>query len=114
MKTTAFWNTAPGSLLEVDRRFRGPTASIITLMMEAICTYETSVYFNYTTQRYTPEQNKKIPSAYCHITSSAFRLNNAKMKLTQLTLTTNEKHCGQVLFLNHRSAAHFNRYENFY
>jgi hypothetical protein len=48
MKMTAFWNTAPCSLVEVDRRFRG-----------AYClhqgTSETFVYFNETTRSCIPE-----------------------------------------------------------
>jgi hypothetical protein len=34
------------------------TASIITLMMEAVCTSETSVNFDVTTRRYSPEDSK--------------------------------------------------------
>jgi hypothetical protein len=35
------------------------TASIIrAMMMEAVCTSETSVNFNVTTQRYSPEESK--------------------------------------------------------
>jgi hypothetical protein len=34
------------------------TASIITLMMEAALTFETSVNFNATTRRYIPEDSK--------------------------------------------------------
>jgi hypothetical protein len=48
MKTTAFWDIAPLSL-GVGRRFRA-----IALMMKAVSTSETSVYFNETTQRYIP------------------------------------------------------------
>jgi hypothetical protein len=53
LKITAFWDIAPYSLVEADRRFRSTvrTASVITLMMEAVCT---SVYFNETTRRYIP------------------------------------------------------------
>jgi hypothetical protein len=43
----ALWNTALGSLVEVDWRF-------IVLMKEAVDTSETSVYSNETTQRYIP------------------------------------------------------------
>jgi len=48
---TAFWDTVLYSL-EVDRRFRD---AINRLMMEAVCTSETLVYFNETTQSYIPE-----------------------------------------------------------
>jgi hypothetical protein len=44
VKMTAFWDMAPCSLVEVDWRF-------IVLMMEAVCTSETPVYFNETTLR---------------------------------------------------------------
>jgi hypothetical protein len=50
MKKTAFWNIAPCSLVEADRRFRGAIA-----LMEAVRTSETCVYFNNTTRRYNPE-----------------------------------------------------------
>jgi len=42
MKMTAFWDVRACSLLEV-------------LMMEAVRTSETSVYFHETTRRYVPE-----------------------------------------------------------
>jgi hypothetical protein len=48
---TAFWDTVLCSL-EVDRRF---TDVINRLMMEAVRTSETLVYFNDTTQSYIPE-----------------------------------------------------------
>jgi hypothetical protein len=44
----AFWDTAPCSLVEVDRRFRGA----IDLMMELVRTSETPAYFKETTQLY--------------------------------------------------------------
>jgi hypothetical protein len=50
MKTTAFWDVAPCSLVEVDRRF-----GAITLMMDVAGTSETSVYFNETTRSYIPD-----------------------------------------------------------
>jgi hypothetical protein len=46
MNMTTFWDIAPCSLVEVDRRFRGA----ITLM-EAVCTSETSINFYETTRR---------------------------------------------------------------
>jgi sporulation-control protein spo0M len=45
-----FWDVAPYSHVEVDRRFRGFRA----LMMEAVRTSETLVRFNVITRRYTP------------------------------------------------------------
>jgi len=45
---TAVWDTAPYSLVEVDRRFRG------AYCLHYQVTSETSVYFNETTQRYIP------------------------------------------------------------
>jgi hypothetical protein len=57
LKMIAFWNIAPYSLVEVDRRFRGSyyLHHHVTLM-EAVGlrTSETSFYFNETTQRYIP------------------------------------------------------------
>jgi hypothetical protein len=49
MKMTVFWDFAPCSLVEIDRRFRG------ALMMEAASTSETSVNFYETTRRNIPE-----------------------------------------------------------
>jgi hypothetical protein len=55
--TTAFWDIAPCSKIEVDRRFRGaywlhhqndPNDN-------AVPTSETSVYFNFTARCYIPE-----------------------------------------------------------
>jgi hypothetical protein len=39
MEMTSFWDIAPCSLEEVDRRFRG-ACCLITLMMKAVCTFE--------------------------------------------------------------------------
>jgi hypothetical protein len=52
-----FWDVSPCSLVKVDRRFRGAYCSIITLMMEAVRTSETSVNFNVTTRHYIPEDS---------------------------------------------------------
>jgi hypothetical protein len=49
-----FWDITPFNLIEIDRRFRGTDSIIRTinvLMMEAVCTSETSVYFNETKRR---------------------------------------------------------------
>jgi hypothetical protein len=51
MKFRIFWDVAPCSHVEVDRRY-------IALMMEAVRTSETSVNFNETTRRYIPEDSK--------------------------------------------------------
>jgi hypothetical protein len=59
MKTTAFWDIELHSLIEVDRRFRGAYCSHFeggeSLMMEAVSTSETSVFFYETLRRYIPE-----------------------------------------------------------
>jgi hypothetical protein len=52
VKIRVFWDVAPCSHIEVDRRFRA-------LMMEAVRTYETSVNFNVTTRQYIPEDNSE-------------------------------------------------------
>jgi hypothetical protein len=47
----AFWDVSPCSLVEVDRRFIGAYClhhQDIALMLEAVCTSETSVYFSET------------------------------------------------------------------
>jgi hypothetical protein len=69
MKMTVFWVVAPCTLV-VYRRFRGAyclhhtlkkkvntSASIIALMMEAVNTSETSVYFYQTIRRNNPEDS---------------------------------------------------------
>jgi hypothetical protein len=48
------WDLAPCNLVEVDVS-EACTASIMAMMMEAVCASETSVYFNETTQCYIPE-----------------------------------------------------------
>jgi hypothetical protein len=57
LKMIAFWNTAPCSLVEADRRFRWAerSASISTARMEEVRSAETSVYFNKTALYYIPE-----------------------------------------------------------
>jgi hypothetical protein len=50
MKMTAFWDVAPRSLVEVDRRLRGAYC-----LHQGDETSETSVYFYETTRRYIPE-----------------------------------------------------------
>jgi hypothetical protein len=70
MKMTAFWDVVPCSLVEVD--------SIITRMMEAVRTAETSVNFNVTTWHYIPEDSK-LQAKNCyeelHILYSAPNIN---------------------------------------
>jgi hypothetical protein len=52
----AFWDIAPCTVVEIDRVSEVRTASTIAVMMEAVRTSETSVYFiNKTTRRYIPE-----------------------------------------------------------
>jgi hypothetical protein len=51
----AFWHIAPCSLVEVHDVLEVRTGSIIALMMDAVRTPETSVYFNETTSLYMPE-----------------------------------------------------------
>jgi hypothetical protein len=54
MKVTVFWDVAPCSLVEVYQHFRGACClhhqDIITLMLEAVTTPETSVNFYQMTQ----------------------------------------------------------------
>jgi hypothetical protein len=48
---TAIWDTGLHSLMEVDRRFRGVYyRHLMALMMEAVSTSETPVYFHETTR----------------------------------------------------------------
>jgi hypothetical protein len=50
--TKAFWDTAQCSIVEVDRRFRGAYClHYQDDVMEAVCSSETSVYFNEATRR---------------------------------------------------------------
>jgi hypothetical protein len=57
MKMAVFSVVAPCRLVEVDRRFRGIAASLITLMMEAASTSETSLNFYQTTLHSNPEDS---------------------------------------------------------
>jgi hypothetical protein len=56
MKLTVFWDIVPNSLLQVPEVL---TASITTMMMEAVSTSERSVNFYQTTQCNIPED--------CHV-----------------------------------------------
>jgi hypothetical protein len=56
MKMVVFWVAAPCNLVEVYRRFRGVSASIIRVM-EAVSTSETSVNFYQTTRRNNSEDS---------------------------------------------------------
>jgi hypothetical protein len=55
MKMTAFWDIAPYTLVEVDRRFRSAYCIIKAVIMEAVHTSETSVNFYEVTRRSIPE-----------------------------------------------------------
>jgi hypothetical protein len=61
MKFRVFWDVAPCSHNEVDRRFRGATA---VLMMEAVRISETSVHFVVTTRRYQEDSKLHVPVAF--------------------------------------------------
>jgi hypothetical protein len=50
MKVTVFWDIAPCSLVQIDRRFKG-----VSLMMELVSLSETSANFHETTRRNIPE-----------------------------------------------------------
>jgi hypothetical protein len=59
MKFRVFWDVAPFSHVEVDRRFRNMYCLHHQgLPDNAVRTFETSVSFNVTTQRYIPEDSK--------------------------------------------------------
>jgi hypothetical protein len=58
MKFRVFWDVALCSLDEVERCFRDMHGLVIALMMEEVCTSETSVHFNETTWHYIPEYSK--------------------------------------------------------
>jgi hypothetical protein len=55
-----FWDIAPRSLVEVDRRFRGAYClyPILMAMMEVVSTSETSASFYETTRRHIPEDRR--------------------------------------------------------
>jgi hypothetical protein len=59
---SVFWVVAPCTLINTDRRFRAAYCSIIVvtlpLVMEAVCTSETSVSFNETPRCYIPEYSQ--------------------------------------------------------
>jgi hypothetical protein len=56
VKMAVFWVVAPCSLVEVYRRFRA-TCCLLSLMMEAASTSETSVHFYQTTLRNSSEDS---------------------------------------------------------
>jgi hypothetical protein len=58
MTMRAFWDVAPCSMGEVDRRFRNAYC-LKALMIEGVRTSETSVYFE-TTRRYIPESYLRL------------------------------------------------------
>jgi hypothetical protein len=58
LKFRVFWDVAPCSHIEVDRRFRGAYC-----LMVAVCTSETSVNINVTTWRYIPQTPNVILTA---------------------------------------------------
>jgi hypothetical protein len=59
-KFRVFWDVGPCSHVEVEQSF-------IALMMEAVCTSETSFNFNITTQCYIPEDSKLQTKNVFHI-----------------------------------------------
>jgi hypothetical protein len=59
LKFRVFWDVEPCSHIKVERRFILSTAFIITLMMEALLTSETSVNF-VTTWHYIPKDSNFI------------------------------------------------------
>jgi hypothetical protein len=63
MKFRVFWDVAPCSQVDVDRRFRGAYClhhQGVALIMEAVCTSETSININLTTRHYIPEDSKRF------------------------------------------------------
>jgi hypothetical protein len=54
MNMAVFWDDAPRSLVDIDRRFRG-AVKLIALMMEAAKSYETSLDIHQTTRCNIPE-----------------------------------------------------------
>jgi hypothetical protein len=60
MKFRVFWDVAPCSQVDVNRRFRGAYClhPQIALMMEAVRISEKSININLTTRRYIPEDSK--------------------------------------------------------
>jgi hypothetical protein len=60
-KTAVFWDVAPCSLVEIDRRFRGAYCLHQgSLMMEALSTSVTSVSFYETTLRNIPKDSRLV------------------------------------------------------
>jgi hypothetical protein len=53
-----FWDVLTCSQADVDRRFRGAYCLHQALMMEAVCTSETSVKIYFTIPQYIPEDSK--------------------------------------------------------
>jgi hypothetical protein len=60
LKCRVFWDVEPCSHIKVERRFILSTAFIITLIMEAVRSSETSVNVNVTTWHYIPKDSNFI------------------------------------------------------
>jgi hypothetical protein len=59
MKFRVFWDELPCSQVYVDRRFRCVYClHQVALMIEAVCTSETSVNIYLTTRQFIPEDSK--------------------------------------------------------
>jgi hypothetical protein len=84
-----FWDIAPCSLVEINRRFRGAYClhhqGFFAPMTKAVRTSHASVYFNETTQRYIPEDShlhnfEHVPnfntclSNMCRVTFESLRI----------------------------------------
>jgi hypothetical protein len=64
VKLAVFWNVAPCSLIEIDRRFRGVYRPI-ALVMEVVSSSETSVNIYQTTRPNIPEDSHLHDSFGC-------------------------------------------------
>jgi hypothetical protein len=75
MKMAAFWEKAPFSLVEADRRFNGKYCRQHQgdLMIEAVCTTEVSVYLNEITRRYIPEGCHVLDSFHLSSSNRSFK-----------------------------------------
>jgi hypothetical protein len=92
MKIRAFWDEAPCSLVEIERRFRGAYCLHLQddecLTMVAIRTTETSVYSNETTRRYIPEgSNLHTPRRCENLKSHNEKYNLQETKEKKLNLS---------------------------
>jgi hypothetical protein len=83
LKMAVFWDVAPCSVVEIDRRFR---RGLIALMMKAVSTSETSVNFYQRIRHNIPEEShlhtRLRENLNCHKRKNCFQLADTSKPLS--------------------------------